>query len=455
MQRTTPTSLEETLGAVPEPRPQSIAQIEPGIYYVDVTRATSAQWTAALPSLQAASGIVFDYRGYPQIYPLSNLATGFQTAFQMLIPRPQLPDRIAVGFNSSSWSVSPTPPLLTAKAVFLTDGRAISYAESSLITVAAARLGDTVGGPSAGTDGNVTGFTLFGLYYMGFTGMKVVNQDGSQFHGIGVRPTVPVMRTRAGVAAGQDEILERGLALVRNPSAHPVGPWVGSAASYLPESASPGAVLTILAPAIGPQTEAAMRLTAAGLVDTTLNDTQVLFDGYPAPLLYVGPTQINLVVPYELAGQTHAQMTVEYQGQQVLSLGLAIVPSAPAILAADSSGIGPGAILNQDGTVNSATKPADRGTVIQIFATGGGVTDPAGVDGSLAAAPLPHPALPVSVRIGGLAAEVDYAGAAPGLVSGVLQVNARIPEGVPSGAAAVFVDVGDAGSQPGITVQVR
>ena len=455
MTRTTATNLWEPLGAVPEPRPQAIAKLAPGIYYVDITRTTSAQWTAALPSLGAASGIVFDYRGYPQMYPLNNLATGIRTAFQMLIPTPRLPDRIAAGFQSSSWTVSPTSPLLTAKAVFLTDGRAISYAESSLLSVAAANLGDIVGGPSAGTNGNVASFSPFGLYYVGFTGMKVVHPDGSQFHGIGVRPTVPVMRTRAGVAAGKDEILERGLALLQNPGAHPVGPWVASAASYLPESASPGALLTVFAPAIGPQSGATMRSTAAGLVDTTLNDTRVLFDGHPAPLLYVGPAQVNLVVPYELAGQTHAQMTVEYQGQPVLSLGLAIVPSAPAILAADGSGIGPGAILNQDFTINSAINPADRGTVIQIFATGAGSWDTAGVDGSFAAAPLAHPVLPVSVRIGGLPAEVAYAGAAPGLVSGVLQVNARIPAGAAPGNAVVFLTAGDAASQPGITVYVR
>jgi uncharacterized protein (TIGR03437 family) len=398
---------------------------------------------------------VFDYRGYPQFFPLNNLATGVRTTFQMLIPTPRLPDRMAAGFQSSSWTVSPASPLLTAKAVFLTDGRAISYAESSLISVAAANLGDIVGGPSAGTNGNVTSFSPFGLYYVGFTGMKVVHSDGSQFHGIGVRPTVPVMRTRAGVAAGKDEILERGLALLQNPSAHPVGPWVASAASYLPESASPGALLTVFAPAIGPQSAATMRSTPAGLVDTTLNGVQVVFDGHPAPLLYVGPAQVNLVVPYELAGQTHAQMTVEYQGQPVLSLGLAIVPSAPAILAADGSGIGPGAILNQDFTINSAINPADRGTVIQIFATGAGSWDTAGIDGSFAAAPLAHPVLPVSARIGGLPAEVAYAGAAPGLVSGVLQVNARIPAGAAPGKAVVFLTAGDAASQPGITVYVR
>ncbi|HMD71558.1 MAG TPA: hypothetical protein VKF41_09455 [Bryobacteraceae bacterium] len=454
MRRTNGTSLWEPLGAVPEPRPQAIAQVLPGIYYVDVTRVTTAQWNAALPSLSAASGIVFDYRGYPQPMPESNLVASPGAGIGLLIPTPLLPDRIGLGFNDVSWGLYPAQPLLPGRAVFLTDGRAISFAETSLILAAGNHLGDIVGGPSAGTDGNVTAITLFNLYYMGFTAMKTLNADGSQFHGIGVRPTVPVMRTRAGVAAGKDEVLERGLALLQNPSAHPVGPWVASAASYLPESACPGALLSIFAPAIGPQSAATMQLTPAGLVDTTLNGTRVWFDGYPAPLLYVGPAQVNLVVPFELAGSAHTQMTVEYQGQPVLSLGLALVPSAPSVFALNGSGIGPGAILNQDSTVNSATNPADRGTVIQIFATGAGPWDTVGVDGSFATAPLAHPALPVSVRIGGLAAEVDYAGAAPGLVSGVLQVNARIPAGVAPGKAAVFIAVGDAASQPGITVYV-
>jgi uncharacterized protein (TIGR03437 family) len=455
MTRTTLTNLWEPLGATPEPRPAAIAELEPGIFYVDVTRTSSDQWSAALTELQGASGIVFDYRGYPQFLPQANFVATTGPGIKLFIPTPQLPDRTGLTFKDVSWANTPTSPLLTAKPVFLTDGRAISFAETSLILAAGNHLGDIVGGPSAGTDGNVTGFNLFGLYYVGFTAMKTLNWDGSQYHGIGTRPTVPIMRTRAGVAAGTDQVLERGLALLSNPSAHPVGPWVSSAASYLTESCSPGALLTIFAPAIGPTSGANMRLTAAGLVDTTLNGTQVLFDTYPAPLVYVGPTQINLVVPYELAGQTHAQMTVMYQGQQVLSLGVAMVPSAPAIFAADGSGIGPGAILNQDSSPNSAANPAERGTIVQIFATGEGTMDSPVADGSITGSALAHPTLPVSVRIGGLAAEIDYAGAAPGLVAGAFQVNARIPAGVTPGAAAVFITVGVASSQPGITVQVR
>lgn len=445
----------EPLGAVPEPRPAAIAQLATGIYYVDVTRAATADWQAALANLQAASGIIFDFRGYPQIFPIGNLLSAAVPGLRFLIAEPLLPDQTAVTFSDASWEMGPSPPLLGAKVVFLTDGRAISAAETHLGFVAANELGEIVGGPTAGSDGYVAGTPLFGLYQLGFTGEQTLNKAGSQYHGIGTRPTVPVMRTRAGVAAGIDEVLARGLALLQNPGVRPIGPWVSSAASYLPESASPGAMLCIFAPAIGPSSSATMTLNAAGLVDTTLNDAQVLFDGVPAPLTYVGPTQVNLIVPYELAGKTHSQMTVEHKGQQVLSLGVAIVPSAPAIFAMDYSGIGPGAILNQDGSLNSAGNPADRGSVIQIFATGEGVTDPAGVDGKLGADPLPHPVLPISVRIGGIDADAISAAGGAGLVAGVLLVNARIPAGVAPGQAAVFLTIGSASSQPGITVSVR
>jgi uncharacterized protein (TIGR03437 family) len=61
----------------------------------------------------------------------------------------------------------------------------------------------------------------------------------------------------------------------------------------------------------------------------------------------------------------------------------------------------------------------------------------------------------VSVTIGGKSAEVLYAGAAPGLISGVLQVNVRLPDGIASGAVPVEVRVGSASSQPGVTISVQ
>jgi C-terminal processing protease CtpA/Prc len=97
------------------------------------------------------------------------------------------------------------------KKVFLTDGRAISYAESCMGIVEHYKIGEIVGEATAGTNGNVNPLRLPGGYSFTWTGMKVLKHDGSQHHGVGIAPTIPVMRTRAGVASGVDEVLERGL----------------------------------------------------------------------------------------------------------------------------------------------------------------------------------------------------------------------------------------------------
>ena len=133
-----------------------------------------------------------------------------------------------------------------------------------------------------------------------------------------------------------------------------------------------------------------------------------------------------------------------------------LTDSSPGLFTVDSSGRGQGIILNQDATPNSASNPALEGSVVVLYATGGGQTDPPGVSGSLTAEPWPKPHLPVSVTVGGLPAETLYAGAAPGLLAGLLQLNVRIPEGAPSGSAVpVVLTIGNAPSQPGVTVALR
>jgi uncharacterized protein (TIGR03437 family) len=79
----------------------------------------------------------------------------------------------------------------------------------------------------------------------------------------------------------------------------------------------------------------------------------------------------------------------------------------------DGSGVGQGAILDQNSTVNSPSNPAEKGSIVIVFASGAGQTDPGGADGQIAGDTLPTPLLPVSVQIGGLEAKVLYAGAAP------------------------------------------
>ena len=136
---------------------------------------------------------------------------------------------------------------------------------------------------------------------------------------------------------------------------------------------------------------------------------------------------------------------------------IAVVATAPGLFTADASGKGQGAILNQDGvTPNSTATPAAPGAVVVLWGTGEGITDPPGVDGRPAVDVLPKPVAPVSVAIGGLPATVEYVGAAPGMMPGIFQINARIARDVaPGDRVPVQVKVGGAASQDSVTVSVR
>jgi uncharacterized protein (TIGR03437 family) len=94
--------------------------------------------------------------------------------------------------------------------------------------------------------------------------------------------------------------------------------------------------------------------------------------------------------------------------------------------------------------------------VIRILANGGGQTDPAGTDGLLETDPLPTLKLPVTVTIGGIAAEVHSAGGSAGQVAGMLEIQVVVPpDTAPADAVPVAVQIGDATSQDGVTIAVR
>jgi C-terminal processing protease CtpA/Prc len=200
-----------------EPRPAKIEEIKPGIFYVDLDRVTDAEFTQAVPKLKEAKGILFDLRGYPSqisTTPIAHLTDKAVTSARWNIPLVRLPDRKEMAFTFSNWSVQPKEPRFKARVAFLTDGRAISYAETYLGIIEHYKLAAIVGQATAGTNGNVNPFTLPGGYRVSWTGMKVLKHDGSRHHGVGILPTVPVTRSIQGVAAGKDEVLEKALEVV-------------------------------------------------------------------------------------------------------------------------------------------------------------------------------------------------------------------------------------------------
>jgi uncharacterized protein (TIGR03437 family) len=235
----------------------------------------------------------------------------------------------------------------------------------------------------------------------------------------------------------------------------PVVTSAPNAAALQAGPVAPGELVTVFGSNLGPAVAAQLQFSASGLVATQLAQTQVLFDGIPAPVLYAASGQVTAVVPFGVAGRQSTQLVVSNAGQMSAPLTLRVAGSSPAIFTIDSSGQGQGAILNQDGSINGAMNPAAEGSVVVLYATGAGQTNPAGVDGLLATAVLPSPMLAVSVSIDGRPAQVLYAGAAPGMVAGVLQVNVQLPSGIRSGLVAVSLQVGAAASQPGVTLAVQ
>jgi uncharacterized protein (TIGR03437 family) len=235
----------------------------------------------------------------------------------------------------------------------------------------------------------------------------------------------------------------------------PVVAGVANAAAGNAGILGAGTITSIYGQGLGPDTAVFPQLVSGGLVPTEVSTVRVLFDGIPGPILYAQARQVNTVIPWSLFGRTTVRVEVEYRGNRSAAVQIQLYDASPGIFSVDGSGVGQGAILNQDGTVNSTLNGAPIDSAVAIFATGMGQTEPLGVDGAIPTSVLPKPTLPVSVLLGNVEAVVEYAGAAPYLVSGAMQVNVRIPRGLQPGAYALTLRIGRFSSQLGITVVVK
>lgn len=223
---------------------------------------------------------------------------------------------------------------------------------------------------------------------------------------------------------------------------------------------APGLIFAVKGTSLGPTIPSGPQLDpGTGLVATTVAGVQVLVRGIPAPLTYVSATQINAVAPYEIVSSVGGAVPVQviYNGVPGTVLNASVLATSPGIINFDD-GAGQGAIVNSDGSLNSTNNPAARGSLVSIYATGEGQTNPAGIDGRVAndaVDALPRPVASVGVTIAGVPCDVKYAGTAPGAVAGVLQVNVIVPASVFPGNVALVLTIGNQPSQPGIGIAVQ
>ena len=163
--------------------------------------------------------------------------------------------------------------------------------------------------------------------------------------------------------------------------------------------------------------------------------TSVFFGGYPAVILAANETQILAQAPAQISNANYIQIEVRDGDILRASIPATVAAAAPALFTTSS---GQAAAVNQDGVLNSAEHPVSRGSWISLYGTGEGIAG-----------------LPISVRIGGYAADVLYSGAVAGY-PGLFQINVRVPAGyVAPGILNVIWMVGDAASQPDVTIAVE
>lgn len=251
-------------------------------------------------------------------------------------------------------------------------------------------------------------------------------------------------------------------------SSTPVVQAILNAASYTGTSVAPGEIVALFGTAIGPPVPTLINVTN-GFVDTSLGTLLVTIGGQPAPILYADPNQITVQVPYEVIPGPIPQAISVTPSQASGSVVVGTI--SPGIFTADGSGIGQAAAIVQSSTtnavsLNSATSPAHAGDWISLYLTGEGdwLTAPRLHTGYVVPAPVPPAQLPSipaaspsvpTVTVGGVTAPVLYAGAIPGSIIGLLQINFTVPPGVTPGSAQVVVTIGSMTTQSNVTVFIK
>lgn len=214
---------------------------------------------------------------------------------------------------------------------------------------------------------------------------------------------------------------------------------VQNAASFAANFAAPGELVAIQGYGLGPAAGAASSPTVG------LAGVQVYFDSFAAPILYAQANQVNVQVPWEIAGQSSTKLQVSYNGAPAASVTLPVEATLPGIFY----------IENSDGSMNSPANPARPGDFVAIYGTGGGAMNPPGsTGGTWPLSPLAYLAQSASATVGNETAQVLYAGSAPTLDTGLFQMNVLLPPDLTAATNSLSVTIGGISSAAvSITIQ--
>ncbi len=298
------------------------------------------------------------------------------------------------------------------------------------------------------TDGVFSSFPVSRTVSLPPLSTRFVNQ-GSPGTGTSMTASRPIRMTRLDVNSGGIQVP------VDNPA--PTIASITNGASQQRGSIAPGEIVTIRGFSLAAASSGVSLTTEKLISGIGPSGAKVLIGGIAAPILYASPTQWNVVVPNEVEGKDTVDVQL-FPGTAAANGGgpsetwtLPVTLVAPAIFTSNSTGMGGAAVLNQNNTLNSPSNPATYGTTIQIFATGAGLFA-GSVTGSVSAG-AGNSKYPVMVRFHGADYPATYAGPAPGLTSGLIQVNAVIPYTTAESPLTIVVDGVE--SPSGVSVSVN
>ena len=225
---------------------------------------------------------------------------------------------------------------------------------------------------------------------------------------------------------------------------------VFNAATLQTGGIAPNEYITLKGTGLGPATGVISNMT------TNSSGSSVYINGTASYLTYAQDKQINVLVPFAVSGLQNATIQVEFNGVKGNTVTVPVVASSPGIFT-QSFGPGQAWMVNQDGTFNSSSKPAPRGTYVAFWVTGQGLVNTTLADGTQPSGPpYPTPMLPVSVTLGGIplpAANIAFDGL---IYCGEVQVNILIPANAPTGVAvSLVVAIGAASSRNDATIAIQ
>jgi uncharacterized protein (TIGR03437 family) len=231
---------------------------------------------------------------------------------------------------------------------------------------------------------------------------------------------------------------------------------IQNAASYQSGTVSPGELVVIYGTGVGPAQLTGLSVTSGNTVDTAIGNTRIFFDGIAAPMIYAASGQLSAVVPYEVSNRATTMVEIKTGDSYSTAFAVTVAATAPGLFQLNPGASTQIAMFNQDGTLNSPSNPAPKGSVVTCYGTGEGATTPTSTNGQINSKTFPKPLQTGTVTVGGLNASIAYLAAAPGFVAGVFQLNFTVPAAAPTNSATpVVLTIGGAHSLGTATMAVK